>query len=240
MKNKTKGFTFVELLCALLIIGILALIATIAVSSAIASANYTRIQSDFQEMESDCTLVMLENPGISKINGYQPKSILSYFVNTESTMAIDFTHCGDNKILRNGGSKIESLQDTTSKMLIGLKSIDPWGTPYRIYVQANDLKATGTGAGDAELRIFVISSGENRKSNDLPNMLDSDDICMLVENVNGKVRVGYHNLVGAPQEEICWMSDDSEDISACRVDPKNSNAVLNMNYATLEPVKSYE
>lgn len=234
-----KGFTFVELLLALLIIGALTLIGFFAASAAISSANKTRVQSDFQELESECTLILLENPGVLKATGYQPKAVLSYFTNDSSPLAVDLAHCGSDEELRNGGSDIESIRELNSKSVVGISSTDPWGTPYKIYIQANDLEATGDDKGDAEVRVFIISNGENKQGSDKPNLLDSDDICMLIEDINGKISVGYYNL-DPSLEQICWLSKDAKNIADVILNTKDPNVILNMNYACLKPVEDNE
>lgn len=233
---KSAGFTFLELMCVLLILGITIPLIFFAVTTVISSANHTRVQSDFRDLESECTQMLLENPGLLKSSGRQPKKLLQYFNASETTLALDFSHCGTDENLQRGNSNIKSLKDIKQSSILAIKAEDPWGVPYRLYIQADKLKVANTAESDLELRIFLVSNGENRTGSDKPNFLDVDDICFLIECINGKIRTGYYDAKNNCNE-ILWYAKDSGD-SQLNVDDKDT--ILNMNYACLPPLEDYE
>lgn len=232
---KSAGFTLLELMCVLLILGITVPLIFFAVTAAISNANHTRVQSDFCDLESECTQILLENPGLLKSEGYQPKKILQYFNASESLLALNFSHCGTDKNLQDGDSSIKTIKDIKQGTILATKAEDPWGIPYKLYIQANKLNVANTAENDLELRVFLVSNGENRTGSNKPNFLDEDDICFLIECINGKIRTGCYDAKSG-LNEILWYAKDSSDSQL----DINNEVILNMNYACLPPLEDYE
>lgn len=244
MKKKLfnrKGFTLIELLAVVLIIGILVTVGAVAISTAIDKTNRTKVDADFREFMPCITYSINSDPQIIRKTGYQNADVL-YVINSnlEPELQIDLSHCGSDDNLLNGGSNLSSIKDITQSTIVASKYLDPWGTPYRFYVQANDLALTGENSknsekNDAELRVFVISNGPNTISGKTVNLLDKDDIVAVVECVNGSMRIGYFNTSNTNSSDIFWFLEDIRGFDKSKaLDTSAPDTVLNMNCACLE------
>lgn len=244
MKKKLfnkQGFTLIELLAVVLIIGILVTVGAVAISTAIDKTNRTKVDADFSEYMSCLTYSVNANPQLARRTGYQNTDILAALnSNFEPELQIDLEHSGSEDNLINGGSNLVSLRDITEGTIVASKFLDPWGTPYRLYIQANDLSLTGNSAKnedqkDAELRIFIISNGPNTTSGTSANILDSDDIVAMIEYVNGELNTGYYNTGSTGSSNIFWFAQDLMGFDKSKaLDTSSSDTILNMNYACLE------
>lgn len=233
----------VELLGVVVILGILITIGAVAVTSAINSANHTKVKADFKEFETAIKYILTDSPQLAKKTGYQNVDVLrTYNEFVEAELRIDLEHSGNEAALYEGGSNIIALNGLNQGSIVATNYIDPWGTPYKLYVQAENLGLTGNnGPGsdspDAELRVFVISNGPNISGGAASNILDTDDICMMIEYVNGSIRTGFYNTDSTELTEICWFPNDIQGFDEGRVlDTSNPDTKLNMNLACTRPV----
>lgn len=241
--RKNKGFTLIELLAVVLIIGILVTVGSIAITSAIDKTNRTKVKADFNEFETALTYVINSNPQLARVTGYQNTDVLrAYNESAEPALRVDLSHCGSENNLHDGGSTFSKLSDITQLTVVATAYMDPWGTPYKMYITGDDISLTGRNgeeadSQDAELRIFIVSNGPNTIGGTAVNVLDSDDIAMLVEYVNGQLRIGYHNTDTVSANNIYWFAQDFVGFDSSKaLDPADSQSVLNMNLACLEPV----
>lgn len=241
--RKNKGFTLIELLAVVLIIGILVTVGSIAITSAIDKTNRTKVKADFNEFETALTFTINSNPQLARATGHQCTEVLRvYNESAEPALRIDLAHSGSENTLHEGNSTFANLSDITATSVIATSYTDPWGTPYKLYVTGDNLALTGRNGSDAEspdaeLRIFVISNGPNTIGGTAINTLDADDIAMLIEYVNGELRIGYYNTDASDSKRIYWFGQDFPEFDAAKaLDINDSKSVLNMNLACLEPV----
>jgi general secretion pathway protein G len=176
MLNKKQGFTLVELLISIAIIGMLASLAVVGVRAARSKTNSTKVQHDIETIRKAMEIMANDTrlwPGGQDVNE----------INTG----------GDNEICGDGCSA--SLASSTSGIITTDGSFpgwvgpymdgiprDPWGseyffdTDYRIKI-SNEEPCNGAEVSLCQDAAVLGSYGPNRQKN---NQYDQDDIIKVL------------------------------------------------------------
>ncbi len=143
IKINTKGFTLIETLVVVSIIGLLASIALVGLRNARTKALTTRVSADLVQIQKQIDVTRLRrNATVLQITGSGCSDCASR----------------DTKVINNA-SNMTTLQNSWRQLGFGDSPRDPWGTPYLI--DENELEA---GSNDCRYD-SVWSAGPNGINN---------------------------------------------------------------------------
>jgi len=136
---RNKGFTIVELLIVIVVIGILAAITIVAYNGVQAKAQSTKIASDLTTLDKAISAARV-NEGKPLFNitgtGYTAGSCATAATGTDLT---DRTIAGVNTCWIAYTSFLDKVSTASGMNIRSL--VDPWGRPYRIDENENEVPA---------------------------------------------------------------------------------------------------
>ncbi|MEG2376820.1 MAG: type II secretion system protein [Clostridia bacterium] len=149
-KANKKGFTMIELIGAMIIIAVLTVAGITAVTTAINNSRMTAAQEDLAGFRTVLETFCMENPQYAK------------GVNT-APATIDAVMTDLNANYLEGEMKFNGVVEKGARGgVVTLNRRDPWGTPYQLHINLDDLDADGNAtAVDSMMRFVVVSAGKN-------------------------------------------------------------------------------
>ena len=162
-----KGFTIVELLIVIVVIGILAAITIVSFNSVQDKARQVKIQQDLQSVKQAISTAQIQTGGTLK------DIIQDYWVGEQCSSVTPGTNLASlsrtdgcwtryasalDKISTAGGANIRNL-------------VDPWGRPY--WIDSNEGESATTPCTQDNIAVYALPTNSSSTTNNisLPNVL---------------------------------------------------------------------
>ena len=191
LKPNKKGFTLIELMIVLAIIGILFGIFAAIGTASMQKAKYAVVKTDFKAFSLGFEQACKENQGIT--NSTADQIIGAINANLDSSLKFQYKDAACTTLA------------TTAADFQGVlycQRKDPYGNYYQLYWNQTSL----INAFNTEIRFTIKSFGPNGKTAATYSSIDTDDVTYMIQMVNGDVKTAS---LGFPTGNIGTVTQGS-------------------------------